>query len=296
MDVTTRLTELGGVATRRVLVDATSRAAVDRALREGTVVRLSRDSYALPEVEASVGRAHALNGVLCLTSAALHHGWAVKHVPARPHISVPRSRKVTPARRAGVQLHRHDLGADDVEGVATSKETTLLHCLRGLPFDEALCVADSAARSGEQAMLRRVARLAQGAGAARVRRVAHLARHEAANPFESCLRAIAVDLAGLDLVPQLTITSVTPAVRPDLVDRDLGVVVEADSFEWHGDRAALRRDARRYNLLVVDGWIVLRFSWEDVMFDPDYVRSVLVAVVALAHRRTEVTCPRCRAT
>ena len=58
------------------------------------------------------------------------------------------------------------------------------------------------------------------------------------------------------------------------------MILEADSFEWHGDRAALRRDARRYNLLVVDGWIVLRFAWEDVMFDPAYVREVLVAVVA----------------
>ena len=72
--------------------------------------------------------------------------------------------------------------------------------------------------------------------------------------------------------------------------------VEADSFEWHGGRGALARDARRYNLLVADGWIVLRFSWEDVMFDPDYVRDVLVAVVALVGRRARPGCGTCPTT
>ncbi len=84
-------------------------------------------------------------------------------------------------------------------------------------------------------------------------------------------------------------------MRPDLVDDDLGVAIEADSFEWHGGRAALSKDARRYNLLVVGGWLVLRFSWEDVMFHPDYVREVLVAVVALVQGRADQPCRRCGA-
>lgn len=84
-------------------------------------------------------------------------------------------------------------------------------------------------------------------------------------------------------------------MRPDLVDVDLRVILEADSFARHGDRAALRRDAQRYNLLVVEGWIVLRFSWEDVMFDQVYVRDVLSDVVALVHRRREVSGCSCGA-
>jgi very-short-patch-repair endonuclease len=295
MDVVAAIEAMGGVATRAAIVVATSRRQVDSALRDKAIVRLARDRYALPSVGEAVTRAHAVGGFLCLTSAALHHGWAVKHVPELPHVSVPRGRKLSAERRSGVQLHRHDLGPDDIDSIATSKEVTLLQCLRSLPFDEALCIADSCLRAGEVSLLRRVGRLARGAGAARVRRVVSLARVEAANPFESCLRAIAIDVPGLHVEPQVTITSVRPWVRPDLVDRDLGVALEADSFEWHGGRGALRRDARRYNLLVVDGWIVLRFAWEDVMFDADYVRSVLVAVVGLVRRRTEVVCSRCRA-
>src|SRR5690348_854774 len=109
MEVVEVLTRLGGVATRGQLVAATSRAAVDRALRDELVVRVERGRYALPTVGSAVAAAHALSGVLCLTSAALLHGWAVKEVPVAPHVSVPPGRKVTARRRAGVQLHRHRL-------------------------------------------------------------------------------------------------------------------------------------------------------------------------------------------
>lgn len=163
-----------------------------------------------------------------------------------------------------------------------------------MPFDEALCVADSAARAGEVALLRRVARLARGPGAPQVRR-AELASPAAANPFESCRRAIASDVPGLHVEPQVTITSVRPWARPDLVDPDLRIVLEADSFAWHGDRVSLRRDARRDTLLVADGWHVVRFSREDVMFDADHVRDVLVRLIALVEGRTQVACPACRA-
>jgi very-short-patch-repair endonuclease len=83
--------------------------------------------------------------------------------------------------------------------------------------------------------------------------------------------------------------------RPDLVDERLWLVLEADSFEWHGKRSALASDARRYNLLVVRGWIVLRFSYEDVMFQPDEVRRVLLAAVQLAELLSEVGRSRLRA-
>jgi very-short-patch-repair endonuclease len=80
----------------------------------------------------------------------------------------------------------------------------------------------------------------------------------------------------------VTIREPDIVARPDLVDQASRILLEADSFQWHGGRAALSADARRYNLLVVHGWIVLRFSYEHVMTQPDDVRRVLVAAVALA--------------
>ena len=77
-------------------------------------------------------------------------------------------------------------------------------------------------------------------------------------------------------------TAVGPA---RLVDRELRVVLEADSFAWHGGRQALARVARRYNRLVVDGWAVLRFAVGGrACPGPDDVREILVAVVDLVQR------------
>lgn len=97
------------------------------------------------------------------------------------------------------------------------------------------------------------------------------------------MRALCADVADLNVVPQFLIGS----ARVDLADEDLRIVLEADSFEWHGSRAALRRDARRYNALVIAGWLVLRFTWDQVMFEPDEVRRILAQAVAVAQRRSK---------
>jgi very-short-patch-repair endonuclease len=281
------LRELGGVARRRALLSVTDRGALDRALATGEVVRDARGLYALPDADVAVRAAQQLGGVLSLTSAALRHGWALKTLPDRPHVTVPRGRKVNP-RQAVAHLHWADLQAHEIDGLATSAEVTLEQCLRRLPLDEALAVADSALREGfGAAAMEKIAEAARGPGAPQIRRVAREASSLAANPFESTLRAICLDVPGLRVRPQVRITG-DFSVRPDLVDERLHLVLEADSFEWHGGRAALASDARRYNMLVVNGWTVLRFSYEDVMFHPDEVRRVLVAAVALAELLVEV--------
>lgn len=296
LEVAEALARLGGVATRSQLLRCVGRWDLERAVRDGHMLHPARDRYTLPSADEAVRIAHEVSGVLCLTSAALHHGWAVKEIPERPHVSFRRNRKLTPGQSRLVEPHRHDLTREDIcDGIVTTKEVTLTQCLRSLPYDEALVVADSAARAGDLAVLARVGATASGRGAARIRERVTEARADAANAFESVLRAIANAVDGLAVEPQRLITSVRPWARPDLVDEELRIAIEADSFEWHGDRRALRRDARRYDLLVVDGWIVLRFAWEDVMFDQEFVRGILVSAVALAHRRTKVVCPRCGA-
>jgi very-short-patch-repair endonuclease len=210
-----------------------------------------------------------------------------------PDVIVPRNRKVTAEQARGVTIHRVNLLSGDRIDAVTSQERTLCDCLRGLPFDEALCVADSALREGfPRARLRALARDARGPGSGQMKRVASLACADAAGPFETCLRSIAIDVPGLEVRPQVAIYDPRFLGRPDLVDERLRIVLEADSFEWHGSRAALRRDARRYNAFVVRGWLVLRFVYEDVMFHPLEVRAVLMAAVA---ERTEQLCSGCRA-
>lgn len=281
MEISALMPLLGGVATRGMLVRLTSRRQLEAAVASGQLVRVNRGRYAVPGVHEGTERALKVTGHVCLVSAALAHGWKVKVVPEVPQIAVPKDRRVAEAVRASMELIWTDLTDDQVEGLATDAATTLEMCGRRLPFDEALSIADSALRDGysHQALLDRAA-AAQGPGSARLRRVAAHADPRAANPFESVLRAIAQDVPGLSVEPQVDIRGdLGLEVRSDLVDRRLRIVLEADSFEWHGDRAALRRDARRYDLLVANGWSVLRFAYEDVMHDQDWVRRVLTSTV-----------------
>ncbi len=286
MSVVECLIEMGGVALRRDLVLRTSRAAVDAAIQAGDVVVVARGRYALPAAEQSLIHAHRLSGVVSHLSAALLWGWEVTIAPDLAHVTVARHRTLTAEQRRGVHLHWARLGPDDVRGRVTSPDRTLLDCLRQPDFPTALSVADSALRHGlTPSRLSLIARDARGPGSARVRKVAQEASALAANPFESALRGIASDVPGLNVRPQVPVFSGTHSLgRPDLVDDELGIIVEADSFEWHGGRAALRRDCRRYDSFVAAGWLVLRFAWEDVMFDACWVREILVAVV---HQRAE---------
>jgi very-short-patch-repair endonuclease len=201
---------------------------------------------------------------------------------------IGRGRRVHPRER-DVVVHRAELAPEDVEDGVTTPEVTLAHCLRRLPFDEALAIADSALRAGvPRSLLLRIADDARGPGSPQMRRVAEHASPLAANPFESVLRAIALDVPGLQVKPQVIIREPDIVARPDLVDVGSRIVLEADSFEWHGGRAQLSSDARRYDLLVVNGWLVLRFSYEHVMLQPDFVRRVLCSAVALAELMREV--------
>lgn len=283
MQVLSVLYRLGGVATRRALVDATSRREVDAALRAGAIVRDGHGRYAAPVADTGARAAHRLAGTMSHRSAALFWGWELKTVPDEPDVMVPHNRIVTEARREGVTLHRADLRADEVHGRVTTRERTLVDCLRCLPFDEALTVADSALRHRSISAERLVELAAglRGPGSRQARRVANHATPLAANPFESVLRAIALDVAGLDLEAQVVIADTRGRGRPDLVDRGRRVVIEAESFSFHSRPGDLRRDCRRYTKLVLLGWRVLRFAWEDVMHHQDYVRESLEALAEL---------------
>lgn len=56
--------------------------------------------------------------------------------------------------------------------------------------------------------------------------------------------------------------------------------MEAEGFEFHGTRGGLERDCRRYAELVMNRWCVLRYTWDDVMHRPDWVRWTMQVLVA----------------
>lgn len=277
--------QLGGIATRTEIVQATCRRDLEAALREGRIVRVARGRYAVPTADAARRAAHSLTGTVTLLSAAAHWGWKTKWQPRAPQVAVPRGRNVLPAQRDGVLLSWRAIPATDVVEGVTSPVRTVLDCAAQLAFDEALSVADSALRSRMVTRRQLVAAAEQLAPRGARRRVLHVvgcADGRAANPFESVLRAIALDVPGFEPVPQLRIDRGGRFLaRVDLADLRLGIVLEADSFEFHGEKELFEKDCRRYDELVVAGWRVLRFGWTQVMTTPAWVRQMVGGLVAL---------------
>jgi very-short-patch-repair endonuclease len=276
------ITRCGGIVDAGTLVGLTSKHAVMKAVEREVIVRDARGRYALPTAQVGIRTANRLSAVMSHTSAAAHWGWEMREAPARATVSVPRNRKVPAEARECVDIFWRPMAHGRVgSALVTSPIQTVLDCARWLSFDAALAIADSALRHGSvtRAELTSAYDSFRGHGRAQVLRVIEAADARSDNPFESVLRAISLDVPGLNLVPQVEIRiDGRRLMRPDLVDERLRIVVEADSFEHHGSRKALVLDCARYDNLVSDGWTVLRFSWEHVMYRPVWVRSTLVAV------------------
>lgn len=243
-------------------------------MARGLIVSPARGRYCLPTADEAQQAAARLTAVVALRSAAACHGWEMAVQPDVPELMVRRGRKLVPDQRSAISVHWTNLADDQVHDGVTTPLRTVLDCARILPFTEALAIADSALRHGDVTPEELAAIDVRGAGASAVRRVLRHADARAANPFESVLRALCID-ADLDVEPQASLDLGTGEVRPDLVCRLLGLVIEADSWTFHASRKAHRRDCARYNLLTLRGWRVLRFTWEQVMHEQAYVRWVL---------------------
>lgn len=289
LDPVEALTRLGGVATVPELLTLTTESQLRAAREAGRVSTQRRGHYCLAGVGEAMTAAVRLGGTVSHLSAAQHRGWKVKRPPAKPTLTVPRWRHHLDGEAH--ELHWADLPATAVHGRVTSPVQTVIDCARTYDFDVALSVADSALRAGvSRAALLAAAKASPRTGRARAVQVVEAADGRAANPFESVLRAIAREVAGLGAEPQQWVGDVG---RADLVDRRLGLVIEAESYEFHADPTAFAQDVRRYTLFVREGYVVLRFTWRDVMHNPDYVRSVLAEVVARGPYGRAVRCPTC---
>lgn len=233
--------------------------------------------YGLPE-DGAAARAAEIGAHLSHRTAALHHGWGVLHSPEVPELIASRTRRIPVPD--DVYLRFRAVTADEVGLRATSPLRTVVDCARDLALPEALAVADSALRSGlvSAEQLARVALPRTGRRAAR--QVLDLASDRADNPFESGLRALAIEAADRHWVPQVPIALRDGRVlHADVGDHTTRIALEADSREFHRTREDVRRDCWRHDEMTLAGWIVLRFAWEHVMFNPDWVREVIGWVV-----------------
>jgi very-short-patch-repair endonuclease len=284
----------GGIARRRdVLRAGASRRRLARLVREGRLRMLTPHlvtNVALPSPDEPLRTvATALGATVSHTSAALLWGIELATTPERQQVTVPRHR--SRGSMKGTDVHRRDLSADDRverDGLrVTSPLRTVLDLCRSLPLHEAVAAADSALRHAlvtVEALTSALVALPAGPGRTRVARVLRLIDPDSGSVLESLCRVL---LHGAGLPPEQTQLVIRTRSgrwigRDDVAWPSAGPVVEVDGFAFHAGRDSYCRDRRRGNALVLAGWRVLRFSWEDVVHSPDEV--VAAVREALAER------------
>lgn len=281
--VETLLAAQGGVARRRdVLKAGLSRRRLARLVREGRLRMLTPHlvtNVAQPAPDETLrALAVGLDGTVSHEDAALLWGMELATTPEKRHVTVGRDR--SRLSRPGTTVHRSDLANDERvlrDGLRlTSALRTVLDLCRSLPLHEAVVVTDSALRRElvtVEELTGALRDLAPGVGRQRIARVLQLIDPESGSVLESLCRVL---LAQAGLAPEETQLVVRTRAgqrigRVDFAWPSAGLVVETDGFAFHADRDSYRKDRRRGNALVLAGWQVLRFSWEDVVHQPEEV-------------------------
>jgi very-short-patch-repair endonuclease len=161
-------------------------------------------------------------------------------------------------------------------------QRTVLDCARVLPFAESLAVADAALATGRLSHDELVAATAamRGPACPNARRTSATAIHNSGSFLESMLRALLISEAVDGFEPQLLVSSGWFRARVDLGHRAARLAVEAEGFEFHGSRRDFAADCHRYDELGAAGWLVLRFTYEQVIGDPAWVVAMIRAALA----------------
>ena len=156
-----------------------------------------------------------------------------------------------------------------------------------------MVVADSALRRGvSREQLDVVARdCARWPGVRRARAVIEFADGRAASPLESVSRVVFRDL-GLP-PPELQVTVArdqwgNPRIIVDFCWPEFGVVGEADGllkYDDDPDGRSLRAEKLRQEEIEALGYIVVRWTWDDIWRRPEWVVSRLRKAMADAARR-----------
>jgi len=288
------------------LPDARIRSAVRRRvllpLRRGVLV--GRDAYEGAEdsrrrhailAAAAILATEGAPAVACLGSAGLLHGFdRLGRPPQRVRLYRERGR---PWRDRDVAVltcglpDRHVTRVMDVPTMTAAR--TAVDLARWVTFRSGVVVVDSALRLGVQREeLERVARdCLRWPGIRKAREVIRFADGRAANPLESISRVVFHVLALPAPEPQVTLVwddFGNPKYIVDFLWEEFGVVGEADGLLKYDDeeeRLSLRLEKLRQEELEALGYIVVRWTWDDIWRRPEWVVARIRRAMAEGARR-----------
>ena len=291
LPVVALLQRQGGLARRRDLLRCgLTRWRLD-ALVDAGALRVVRGDVLSAVVDAAddeVVRAAVvgLDGVASHSTAARVWGIDLLHDDPGCHVTVARGR--SRAAWPDVTVHRRRLAVEETRVVGGLRVTSPLRSVLDLSLTQPLAPAavstDSALRAGlvsRWALRHACVGLAAGQDRSRVARVVRVVDPRSGSVLESVCRVLFVE-AGLPApVSQFEVRGPDGRLlgRVDFAWPAHRLVVETDGYASHADRSRYRADRRRTNALVLEGWRVLRFSWEDVVHDPAGVVAAVRAAL-----------------
>lgn len=310
MDIEAVMAELGRcsqglVTTGQLTAAGVSRPSISRLVSDGVLLRVRRRVYSLaalpplpqhlvtdrgvaPEYVALV-RAELLSlgpgAAASRRTAAALRGWGLLVEPTEVEVARLHGSDL---RRKGLRVTQHRSAArarvralpGSARLMLTARVQTVVDCAATLPLLEAVVVCDSALRSGMVSLegLQRAAdrRLHGRSGAQQVRQVLSLCDPLSGSVLESVLR-VRLALAGVTGFRTQAVLRAAPPLRVDFCFDAARLVVEVDGARWHSDTT---RDRERDNALAVLGWRVLRFTWSEVVHEPEQVLADIRAALS----------------
>ncbi|MGH8890305.1 MAG: DUF559 domain-containing protein, partial [Acidothermaceae bacterium] len=248
-----------------------------------------------------VGRLSELDDLCCAARAVLPSAAVFCDETAAALFRLPLPRAVdislqvaTPSgaalvRRRGIVGHIRDLPVDDVTTVDGLPVTTAARTFVDLAakHQRAALVAlgDAILRAGYAT----VAEIGVVVDRSRRRRGVRLARQlldllngRAESPMESVIRLLLVD-GGLP-TPEVNVNVYDGygdfLARADLLFRAARIIIEYEGDHHRTDKGQFAHDVRRGSRLAVAGYLVLRFTADDVLRRPHYVVATVKAAFA----------------
>ena len=286
-----------GVVSRAQLLAAGMGAhTIDNGVKRGRLRRVHRGVYRVGPPVAP--RATTMAAVLaCGPEAAVGYGsaaglWGLRSAPppsAPVDVVVPGAGR---ARRPGIRVHRaRDLRAADVTCVDRIPVTRPARTLFDLaPSLTARQLERAWARAEREGLVRPdelmalVARAPQRRGAVLLRALCEAGAEPAHTRSEAEERLLALIARGGLPRPEVNVR--VAGYEVDFLWRAAGVVVEVDGFAYHGSRTRFEADRRRDGDLSAAGLRVLRFTWRQIVEEPEVTLVTLAQVLAMGRMAT----------
>lgn len=278
MDFLQWLAAVGGVCTTAATAEHISDRELRQLRRRGSLWVPLRGWVALAGLRNEVTRALELGGVVSCVSAFREHGLWTPHGDQHLHVRVHRethSARIDAAEDAtAIRVHRllrrlpEQYPWDGIDSILTS----LAVAARCVGTAELLAATDGALQQGklQQEDLQEMAEKLPNALGRVFSTATELSGSGSESTFADHLRR-----ARVSFVQQ-------PELLPgEYFDFLIGksLVIEIDSLAWHGSREQMANDRRRDAALTALGYRVLRFTYEQVMFEPEAAMAIVLGLV-----------------